>query len=289
MAGSRNYLEARLDLAAYDTNNEEQIRCLDHLLELFPNNPARLLRRLSCLRDATREERIEFLEKICANKNADPALFVELARNLMADAPQQASAEWWLRRALRWRPVDSSVMIALAELRWLRGRFDEATELYRFAATVEGYREPLYQSWFAACRQVRQMDTALAQLEDRFRRFGGRSAQPALTLAWALREIEQPEKARSILSEAIQLRPDDGYLIIRAASLNARLGAREQADTLLNQAKGKVRDNDWLRTAAEIAEVRLMPRAICNSPVKFWHWNRWPWMLTVALPGHWLN
>ena len=249
--------EARLDLAGYDTNNEEQIRCLDHLLELFPNNPARLLRRLSCLRDATREERIDFLEKICANKNADPALFVELARNLMADAPRQASAEWWLRRAFRWRPVDSSVMTAQAELRWLRGRFDEATELYRFAATVEGYREPLYQSWFAACRQVRQMDTALAQLEDRFRRFGGRSPQPALTLAWALREIEQPEKARTILSEAIQLRPDDGYLILRAASLNARLGAREQADTLLNLAKGKVRENDWLRTAAEIAEVRF--------------------------------
>ena len=93
--------EARFDFAAYDTNNEEQIRCLDHLLELFPNNPTRLLRRLSCLRDATREERIEFLKKTCANKNADPALFVELARNLMADAPQQASAEWWLHRALR--------------------------------------------------------------------------------------------------------------------------------------------------------------------------------------------
>ena len=148
-------------------------------------------------------------------------------------------------------------MTALAELRWLRGRFDEATELYRFAATVEGYREIFYQSWFVACRQVRQTDTALAQLEDRFQRFGSRSSQPALTLAWALREIEQPENARRILSEAIQLRPNDGYLLIRAAGLNARLGAREQADTLLNLAKGKVRENDWLRTAAEISEMRF--------------------------------
>ena len=249
--------EARLDLAGYDSNNEEQIRCLDRLLELFPGNPARLLRRVSCLRDATREERIEFLEMTCANKNADPALYVELARNLMADAPRQASAEWWLRRAFRWRPVDSGVMTALADLRWLRGQFAEATELYRFAAMVEGYREPLYQSWFAACRQVRQMDAALAQLEDRFQRFGGRSAQPALTLAWALREIEQPEKARAILTQAIQLRPDDGHLLLRAAGLNARLGAGEPADTLLKKAQGKVRENDWLRAAAEIAEVRF--------------------------------
>ena len=253
--------EARLELAAYDTNTVEEIRCLDHLLELFPNNPARLLRRLSCMRDASREERIEFLERACANKTADPALFVELARNLMVDAPQQSAAERWLRRAMRGRPMDSSVMVALAELKWGLGCFDEATELYRFAATVESYREPLFQSWFAACRQVRQMDAALVHLEGRFRRLGSRSSQPALTLAWALCEIEQPDRARDVLNEAIQMRPDDGYLMIRAASLNARLGAKEQSNTFLNSAKGKVRETDWLRTAAELAERRLDTKA----------------------------
>ena len=132
------------------------------------------------------------------------------------------------------------------------------------------------------------MDTALAQLEDRFRHFGGRSAQPALTRL-GMREIEQPEKARSILSEAIQLRPDDGYLIIRAASLNARLGAREQADTLLNQAKGKVRDNDWLRTAAEIAEVRFDAKGHLQFSREILALEPLAWMLTVVLPDHWHN
>ncbi len=248
---------ARLELAAYDANTAEEIRCLDRLLEIFPDNPARLLRRLHCMREAPREERVEFLERACANKTADPALFVELAKNLMADAPQQVAAERWLRRSFRRRPMDSNAMSALADLRWWLGRFDEGTELYRFAATVEGYREPMYQAWFNACRQVRQTDAALAHLEDRFRRLGHRSAQPALTLAWALREVEQPERARNVLTEAIQLRPDDGYLLIRAASLNARLGTGEQGESLLNSAKGKVRENDWLRAAAEIALLRF--------------------------------
>src|SRR5262249_37616370 len=78
--------EARLDLAFYDANPTEQARCLDRLLQLFPGNPTRLLRRLSCLRNASREERIQFLAQACAANEADPALFIELARALNRDA-----------------------------------------------------------------------------------------------------------------------------------------------------------------------------------------------------------
>ena len=97
----------------------------------------------------------------------------------------------------------------------------------------------------------------LAHLQDRFTRFGQRSEQPALTLAWAWREMEQPNRAREILQEAARLRPDDGYLLLRSASLVAGLGDNDEADRLLDAAKGKVRQNDWLRAAAEIAEIRL--------------------------------
>jgi tetratricopeptide (TPR) repeat protein len=97
----------------------------------------------------------------------------------------------------------------------------------------------------------------MAHLEDRFKRFSQRSAQPALTLAWAWREMEQPGRARQILIEAAKHRPDDGYLPLRSASLVAGLGEDTEADRLLNSAKGKVRENDWLRTAGEIAEIRL--------------------------------
>src|SRR5262249_32653750 len=117
-------------------------------------------------------------------------------------------------------------------------------------------REGLYQSWFIACRQTRRTEEAIKHLHDRFARFGSRSEQPALTLAWALREMEQPTRAREVLAEAARLRPDDRYLLIRAATLVAGLGESAEADRLLGEAKQRVRENDWLRAAAEIAETR---------------------------------
>jgi cellulose synthase operon protein C len=249
--------EARLELASYDANNAEQARCLDKLLELFPNNPARLLARLSCLRDATREERIRFLEGVCNAKEADPALFIALARTLQGDARCVAQARRWLRRALRFRPMDTSAISALGDLLWDDGQLEEATELYRFAANIEGFREHLYQAWFIACRRTRRVEEAVTHLQDRFARFGSRSEQPALTLAWALRDLEQPARARQVLEEAIRLRPEDGAVLLRAASLVAGVGETADADRFLQAARGKVRENDWLRASAELAENRL--------------------------------
>jgi len=249
--------QGRLDLAAYDANDAEQVRCLDKLLELFPNNPARLLRRLGCLRDAPRQERLRFLEGACGAKEADPALFIALARTLQGDARCRADARRWLRRAMRFRPMDASAISALADLLWDDGQLEEATETYRFAANIEGFREPLYQAWFIACRRTRRTEEAVTHFQDRFARFGSRSEQPALTLAWAWREMEQPARARQVLEEAIRLRPDDGYLPLRAASLVAGLGESGEAGKFLNAARGKVRENDWLRASADVAENRL--------------------------------
>ncbi len=249
--------ESRLTLALYDDDLREQLRCLDALLAQFPNHAARQLHRLACMREHSREERIEWLEGVCQSKEADPALLVPLARDLMREAPRQAVAARCLRRALRSRPLDSSAMVALADLRWATGQYAEAVELYWFAATVEGYRENLYRSWFVACQQVRQTATALAHLEDRFQRFGALSGQPAITLAWALNELEQPSRAREVLTHALELRPEDGDLLQQAAIFHARHRAYETAEQLLASAYGKIRENEWLRAMAEMAELRL--------------------------------
>jgi cellulose synthase operon protein C len=249
--------ETRLMLAGYDANVSEQLRCLDKLLELFPNDPVRLLMRLGCLRNASRQERVEFLERICQAKDADPALFIELARALGEDARCVPSAARWLKRALRFRPLDSNAIAVQADLLWADENYEEATELYRFAASLEGYRENLYQTWFSACRHTRRTKEALALLEDRYKRFGARSEQPGMTLAWAWRELDQPQRAREIYAEASRLRPDDGYLLLNAASLEARLRNLDETEKFLYAAKDKVRKTDWLRAKAEIAEWRL--------------------------------
>jgi thioredoxin-like negative regulator of GroEL len=78
-----------------------------------------------------------------------------------------------------------------------------------------------------------------------------------LTLAWAWREIDQPDRARELFDRAIALRPADGQLRVRASSLLAALGQFDEAGELLATAKGKLRDADWLRSRLELAEVRL--------------------------------
>ena len=43
---------------------------------------------------------------------------------------------------------------ARADMLWETRQLDQATECYRFAASVDGQREHLYQSWFIACRRT---------------------------------------------------------------------------------------------------------------------------------------
>jgi tetratricopeptide (TPR) repeat protein len=256
--------EARLSLAGYDGNHAEQLRCLDRLLELFPGNPSRQLRRLGCMIGFTREERIQWLEDISRKPDTDAAVLIALARALQGDARVHAEAGRRLHRAMRLRPMDTTAMNAQADLRWEQGRLEEATEIYQAAANLEGFREPLYKSWFIACQRTGRGELALVHLEDRFKRFGARSEQPALTLAWALIERDDPKRARQILERAMELRPADGYLQLRAASLLADLGDHTQADALMDAANGKVRYNDWLRTNAEIAECRLHDETVLS-------------------------
>lgn len=249
--------QARFDVAAYDANAPEEMRCLRKLLELFPGEPVRTLQLCGCLSDAPREERIEILRAACAADRPDPALLVELARELGSDARSLPEAHRRLRRALRLRPLNSGAIAVQAQLFETEGKLEEAAELRRFAANLEEYRENLYRAWFFACRRVRRTDEALAHLADRFARFGLRSAEPALTLAWAWRELERPDRVREVLAEAARLRPGDGGLLLGSANLLATLGDRGEAERLLAEAKGKVRENDWLRAAAEIAENAL--------------------------------
>lgn len=249
--------DARLDLACYDENSIEQIRCIEKLLEMFPGNPARLLRKLECMQYASREDRVRVLEEPCSDRNADPALLIALARALMGDARRREEAWRCVKRALRLRPGDSGAIKARADLLWERGELDEAVEWYRFAALAEEFREHLWRDWFLACRQTRRTQHALEHLQDRFSRFGRRSEQPALTLAWAWNEVDQPLKAREVLDEAIRMRPDDGLLQLRAAGLIASLGEVAEAERLLDSARGKVRESDWLRVRMEVAEKSL--------------------------------
>jgi cellulose synthase operon protein C len=246
--------EAKLSLACYDGNMVEQTACLDVLLKQFPDDSTRLLHRFDCLNGATREERVAFMQKACKSKKNEPALYVELARALLGDARVHSDVEKALKYAFRYNPLYSKAMIVQAELCWDTGKYEEGTEFYRFAAHLEGFKEHLYQVWFRACRRTRRTKEALNHLRERWERFGGRSEEPALTLAWALLEMEQPQQAHDVLVEAAAKHPDEGIVQVHLARLQASLGNPDEAQSRLGKAHGHIRHQDWLRAAIDIAK-----------------------------------
>jgi cellulose synthase operon protein C len=254
--GQRLTLHARRILATYDADRTEQLACDEELLELFPNDGLLQLRRLTCLRDlARRDERLELLRSMCACKESDPVFWRLYAEELAVDAREHEPAARWLRRAVRFRPLDAGNFWALAGILWAQRRFAEALELYRFAACLNDKDEAMTRSYFIAARQCQRTDEALTFLHKRFQRFGRRSSQPARTLYDALDLCERKTEARSLLDEARRLHPEDGQLMLFTALAHARAGAFGQARALLAEALGRTPASAHLRTSAELAEM----------------------------------
>src|SRR5206468_9515074 len=112
----------------------------------------------------------------------------------------------------------------LAKILCAHHRFDEALELYRFAACLKDTDEKFVISYFLASRHLHQTQAALRFLASRFKRFGRCSSFPARTLFWAYDQAAQTAEALAVLKSALELRPDDGELLLFAADAQARHG-----------------------------------------------------------------
>ena len=137
---------------------------------------------------------------------------------MSADAREHPEALRLLKRVLRARPAQANTLYLVANVLWNQRQFARATELYRFAACLDDKKEHLARAYFTATRFLKQTDTALAFLADRFRRFGKRSGEPAMTLFWAHSQMDQMTAAFLVLESAVQLRMvrvDQGSIIIR--------------------------------------------------------------------------
>lgn len=109
----RLVLTAGRCLAAYDANTAVLPRYIDRLLARFPRDAHLNLAKWGCLAEhAARAERLEFLEGVCRQPNADPVFYVKLAGELGQDARTEAAAFAAVREARRRRPVDAEVLLA---------------------------------------------------------------------------------------------------------------------------------------------------------------------------------
>ncbi len=256
-ADHRLTLNARLAIAWYDEDQDQVLACVEKLLEKFPEDANLKHQKILCLRMlARRSERLEYLKAICQDEKSDPIFWQQLSQELSEDAREQKAALHLLHRALRSRPVDAGNFYQLANIRWAQREFDEALSLYRFSSCLKDTSEQYVQSYFIAARHLRRMQEALGFLIRRFERFGKRSGFPARTLSWAYEQTGQSMPALEVLRRAIEMRPDDGDLMLYASDVFARHGDFVQANKLLDAAEGKTARTQWLRGAAIIASYR---------------------------------
>lgn len=249
--------QARRVLAMYDADPSELLASIEGLLKLFPEDELLSIGKIACLRElARRDERMALLQTLCERKNSSPIFWRQYAQELMADAREHEQAHRWLRRALRYRPYDGANLATMANLLWDRQRFEEALELYRFAACFEDKDESLARSYFSAARYLKQTEETLRFLQKRFERFGKLSSQPARTLYWAYSQFERLPEALVMLDEAMKLRPNDGELLVFAAESYCNSGKFDRAAELLTKAEGICQRTTWLRTAANLSAIK---------------------------------
>jgi tetratricopeptide (TPR) repeat protein len=246
---------ARRELAYYDCDDPTALAAVEGLLAVFPDEGRLRLEKLTLLRRLARPAEARAWLETCASdrKFAEPNIWRELARDLAVDARERPRARQLLARSLFYEPTEAEHLRLFAELLWGERDFAEAAALFRLAATSAGVRESNWQQFFVASRHVRQTDEAIRLLDARFRRLGDRSSQPARTLHWALRERHEFARAAAVLEESLSRRPQDGDLLLFAASVHARDGKHEIAERYLERAKGNAAPGAFSRTAAEMA------------------------------------
>ncbi|MEX0653791.1 MAG: C39 family peptidase [Phycisphaeraceae bacterium] len=249
-------LSMRSALASYDADPLREFETTDALLAKFPQDESLLMRRCGLLmRLDRRDEAIEQLERAIARPDSDPAFRERLADVLADDARNAPRVRRMLRRLLRERPTAASLYFLLARTLWEDvGQRQVATDLYRFAASLEDKNERYTAAYFVVQQHARQTDAALAGLAQRAKRYGHKSAGPTLTWFDALQRTGRLREALQALRDGIERRPDDGDLLLTATTEHAACGELDEARRLLERAAACARRGSWLRAAAVVDE-----------------------------------
>lgn len=248
---------AESDLNAYLGHVPQRRAAVEDLRRRFPEHQPVALELLGVLQQAAdHPAQVALLRETVARKDCDPAFFSEFGELLSQDARTLTGAERFLNKAVRARPRDSRSYHNLARCHWKQRRFDIAIRCWRAAAGLAIGLEEYAHSYFEACRARGRRDEALEFLRDRALELGRKSAGPWITWWQALDQLNRTDEAAEVLRQALEARPDDGDLLLAASSLHAGWGRHDQADALLEQARPRIDQRRWLRTAAHRAVVR---------------------------------
>lgn len=263
---------AELALARYDAHPIRLLAFYDALLAGHPHESTWVLARAAVLRELNRmPERLAFLEAEGAALDAEPLIMQSLAQVLLPLPARQSEAARLLRRSIRNRPQAAAGYYLLATQWWEERRFVDATEVYRFACTLDDREDQFAEAYFRAARATEQVPEALRLFQQK----AGRAAIPApaatRALFHALMDRDEPQQAHSALDQAIKKLQETGDrksemgtpasqalgdLLLFRAECHAGAGQDASADLDLETARPLVSPVVWHRAAGRVARIK---------------------------------
>lgn len=248
-------------LACYDGDESRILATTEKLLALFPNDVNLQLSKVSSLNAVgSSKQMLEYLESIAAQPTCHFMVKSRLADYLRHDHRQQKRVITLYKKLLDISPTNTENLYAYAGVLWDQKNYQDSYQLYRFATCLEDKNEQYAESFFKAARYHKQTDKGLEFLRDRFTRFGKKSSGPAVSLFHALDSLERTHEGLLVLEEAIEMRPDDGWLITFTARKLLFQQQAERAKVLAERAKLLVSEIRYQELAAEIFEHNLQPQ-----------------------------
>ncbi|MEZ0264145.1 MAG: C39 family peptidase [Phycisphaerae bacterium] len=248
---------ARRSIGAYDSDHSEQLSATEALIAQFPDDAVLQLGKLGLLRDLSRRSEIlETLSAAAAAPKADLIFSFQYANELANDPRELPRATRMLRRYVRYRGGDAIGYGALASLLWQAREREEALALYRVATCLNDKDDRLAVMYFGAARYFGKAADAIALVADRFARFGGRSAVPAITLFRVMAAVDRTPEAFAALDKGLKKRPHDADLMLFMADQCARYGRTARSVELLARAEGKAHPTALRRVRATVATYR---------------------------------
>lgn len=251
---------AAISLHAYDKDHPKILPILERLSAAYPEAKKYRLDVFWRIQEfQTRAERIEWLRTELEGDSVLTLFYKEFADLLAEDSQSLDEALYYYRRALHFRRLDAETLRGYAGVLWEERELEKATELYRFASTLEIRNETHADNYYRACRCIGEPDRGVQWLRSRYERLGTKSSGPVMTLFGALKTVDDTSKRFELLDEALETLPEDGDLLLFAAGEYGNAFRLDEAEEVLERAETKASRAGLLRSRARLASLKMDP------------------------------
>ena len=228
-----------------------QLEHIEKLIKRFPKHQTLWLQKTRTLERLSRHsEARDFIQTIHRKPNSDYFFDIEVGEILCRDIRTINLGQFYLKRALLFRPSSSQAYAYYADSLNVLGKRKQALMFRRAASRISRSFEPYAKRYYQEAFYLHQGEEALSYLRERANNAGLRNVSPHLTLLNTLAEKNDPE-APKLVRELLEKFPDNGDLLIDTVTLFSGWNLHKEALQHLEKAKGKVPHQTWLRVAAK--------------------------------------